>query len=225
MFSFFTFCMRWLLGLLILLPLLLTFLYRYVPVPVTPLMVIRLFEGESLHKHWQPSARISRHLKTAVIAAEDNKFCQHHGFDWDAFADVFSEFRDQGTLRGGSTISMQTAKNLYLWPGRSWVRKGLEALYTPMLELVLPKERIMTLYLNVAEFGPGIYGADAAARAYFNTSAARLTPYQAALLAAVLPNPRLYSAKQPSAYVHGRANTITRRTQQLGPLLNCVTHK
>ncbi|OIN13996.1 monofunctional biosynthetic peptidoglycan transglycosylase [Oceanisphaera psychrotolerans] len=222
MLSFLKRCFRWLLGLLILAPLLLTLLYRYVPVPVTPLMVIRLFEGESLSKDWQPSSRLSGHLKMAVIAAEDNKFCRHRGFDWDAFADVFSEFRHQGRLRGGSTITMQTAKNLYLWPGRSVTRKVLEAIYTPMLELILPKDRILTLYLNIAEFGPGIYGAEAAANAYFNTSADRLTRHQAALLAAVLPNPRVYHASRPSTYVQRRATTIGQRMNQLGPLLGCV---
>ena len=224
MLSFLKRCIIWLLTLLIVVPLLLTLLYRYVPVPATPLMVIRLFEGEDWTRHWQPSTRLSGHLKAAVIASEDNRFCQHSGFDWNAFADVFSEFRDDGKLRGGSTITMQTAKNLYLWPGRSFVRKGLEAVYTPMLELLLPKQRIMTLYLNIAEFGPGIYGAEAAAQAYFNTSAANLTRYQAALLAAVLPNPRKFHANRPSAYIQGRANTIMRRTHQLGPLLKCTAN-
>ncbi|WP_319784331.1 monofunctional biosynthetic peptidoglycan transglycosylase [Oceanisphaera sp. IT1-181] len=223
MFSFLKRLVRWLLALVIVLPLLLTLVYRFLPVPVTPLMVIRLIEGESLSKHWQPAHRIANSLKSSVIASEDNKFCQHSGFDWDAFADVASEFKNEGKLRGGSTISMQTAKNLYLWPGRSWVRKGLEAVYTPMLELMLPKERIMTLYLNIAEFGPGIYGAEAAAQAYFNTSAAQLSPYQSALLAAVLPNPRQYNAGRPSAYVQGRAATIRVRVKQLGPLLSCVS--
>ncbi|WP_298716448.1 monofunctional biosynthetic peptidoglycan transglycosylase [uncultured Oceanisphaera sp.] len=222
MIAFLKRCVLWLLGLVILGPLLLTFLYRYVPVPVTPLMVIRLFEGESLAKDWQASSRLSHHLKKAVIASEDNKFCRHRGFDWGAFNDVFNEFRDQGRLRGGSTITMQTAKNLYLWPGRSITRKLLEAIYTPMLELILPKDRIMTLYLNIAEFGPGIYGAEAAARAYFNSSAANLTRHQAALLAAVLPNPRQYHAGRPSAYVQGRASTIGYRINQLGPLLSCI---
>lgn len=212
----------WLAVLLILLPLLLTLLYRYVPVPLTPLMVIRLFEGESLHKDWQPGPRISAQLKMAVIAAEDNKFCRHRGFDWQAFADVLDEFRSEGRLRGGSTITMQTAKNLYLWPGRSYTRKALEALYTPMLELILPKERILTLYLNIAEFGPGIYGAEAAAQAYFNTSAAGLNRQQASLLAAVLPNPRQYNAARPSAYVERRAGVIRQRINQLGPWLGCI---
>ncbi|MBO1518666.1 monofunctional biosynthetic peptidoglycan transglycosylase [Oceanisphaera pacifica] len=222
MFSFLKRCFFWLLALLILVPLLLTLIYRYVPVPATPLMVIRLFEGESWAKDWQAADNISQHLKASVIAAEDNKFCQHNGFDWAAFADVLDEFKDQGKLRGGSTISMQTAKNLYLWPSRSFIRKGLEAVYTPMLELILPKSRVMTLYLNIAEFGPGIYGAEAAAQTYFNTSAAKLSRHQAALLAAVLPNPRVYHADQPSAYVQGRARTIQRRTHQLGPLLKCI---
>lgn len=221
--SFFIRCFIWLLALLVALPLVLTLLYRFVPVAITPLMVIRLFEGESLHKNWQSSTELPVNLKKAVIAAEDNKFCQHSGFDWDAFADVVGEFKDAGRLRGGSTITMQTAKNLFLWPGRSFIRKGLEAVYTPMLELILPKERIMTLYLNIAEFGPGIYGAEAAAQAYFNTSAAKLSLHQASLLAAVLPNPREYNAGRPSAYVIGRAATISRRTSQLGPLLNCVS--
>lgn len=222
MIAFLKRCVLWLLGLVILGPLLLTLVYRYVPVPVTPLMVIRLFEGESLAKDWQPSSGISRQLKMAVIASEDNKFCRHRGFDWGAFNDVFNEFRDEGRLRGGSTITMQTAKNLYLWPGRSITRKLLEAIYTPMLELILPKDRIMTLYLNIAEFGPGIYGAEAAARAYFNTSAANLSRRQAALLAAVLPNPRQYNAGRPSAYVQRRATTIGYRINQLGPLLSCI---
>lgn len=222
MIAFLKRCVLWLLGLVILGPLLLTLLYRYVPVPVTPLMVIRLFEGESLAKDWQPSSGISSQLKMAVIASEDNKFCRHRGFDWGAFNDVFNEFRDEGRLRGGSTITMQTAKNLYLWPGRSITRKLLEAIYTPMLELILPKDRIMTLYLNVAEFGPGIYGAEAAARAYFNSSAANLSRHQAALLAAVLPSPRQYNAGRPSAYVQRRATTIGYRINQLGPLLSCI---
>ena len=222
MFSFLKRVFRWVLVLFIVLPTLLTLVYRYLPVPVTPLMVIRLVQGESFNKHWQPAERIAHSLKASVIASEDNKFCQHSGFDWDAFKDVASEFKNEGKLRGGSTISMQTAKNLYLWPSRSWLRKGLEAAYTPMLELLLPKDRIMTLYLNIAEFGPGIYGAEAAAQAYFNTSAAQLSPHQSALLAAVLPNPREYNAGRPSAYVLGRAATIGVRVQQLGPLTQCV---
>ncbi|MDV2858604.1 MULTISPECIES: monofunctional biosynthetic peptidoglycan transglycosylase [Oceanimonas] len=214
--------LRWLLVLLVLVPLALTLLYRFVPVPVTPLMVIRLFEGESLQKDWQPGPRISSQLKMAVIAAEDNKFCKHSGFDWDAFGDVLTEAAEGGRLRGGSTITMQTAKNLYLWPGRSYTRKALEAVYTPMLELLLPKERILTLYLNIAEFGPGIYGAEAAAQAYFNTPAASLNRRQATLLAAVLPNPRQFSAARPSAYVNQRAAAISRRVNGLGGWLTCI---
>lgn len=212
----------WLGILVLVVPLLLTLVYRVLPVPVTPLMVLRLFEGEGIRKQWQANEQISIHLKRAVIAAEDNRFCRHHGFDWHAFSDVLNEFQANGTLRGGSTISMQTAKNLYLWPGRSYTRKALEAIYTPLLELALPKDRILTLYLNIAEWGPGIYGAEAAARAYFNTSADRLTPRQAALLAVVLPNPRRFNAGAPSSYVRGRASIIQRRMGQLGSLLNCV---
>ncbi|ART79229.1 monofunctional biosynthetic peptidoglycan transglycosylase [Oceanisphaera avium] len=224
MFSLIKRLVRWLLVLLIIVPLLLTLVYRFLPVPITPLMVIRLFEGEALHKTWRPSAQIAQSLKAAVIASEDNKFCQHNGFDWQAFADVAEEFKNQGKLRGGSTISMQTAKNLYLWPGRNWLRKGLEAAYTPMVELIIPKDRIMTIYLNIAEFGPGIYGAEAAAQAFFNTSASALSAHQSALLAAVLPNPRQYHADRPSGYISGRAATIRVRANQMGSLLQCVRH-
>lgn len=212
----------WLAVLLLLAPLLLTLLYRFVPVPVTPLMVIRLFEGEDLHKDWQPASRISNQLKMAVIASEDNKFCRHRGFDWEAFGNVLNEAAEGGRLRGGSTITMQTAKNLYLWPGRSYTRKALEAIYTPMLELILPKDRILTLYLNIAEFGPGIYGAEAAAQAWFNTPASDLNRHQASLLAAVLPNPRRFSAGAPSSYISQRATAISRRINGLGGWLNCI---
>ena len=207
---------------LVAVPAVMTLVYKVAPVPLTPLMIIRAVEGEGLDKTWVPFDRVSPHLMPAILAAEDNLFCQHRGFDWDAFSDVMAEFRERGRLRGGSTVSMQTAKNVFLWPGRSWVRKGLEAAYTPMLELVWGKRRIAEVYVNIVEFGPGIYGAEAAARHHFGVSAADLTPRQAALLAVVLPNPRRFDAGRPSAYIADRATVIQRRVGQLGPLVDCV---
>lgn len=209
-------------AVLIALPATLTLIYRYVPPPVTPLMLIRLAEGEGIDKDWTSLARISSHAAEAVIAAEDNRFCVHRGFDLVAIQEAVEEFQEGGDLRGASTISMQTAKNLFLWPGRSWLRKGAEAYLTVFLELLLPKERIIELYLNVAEWGPGIYGIEAASQKYFRKPAAKLTRYQAALLAAVLPAPRDWSANPPGSYVADRASSIVRRIGQLGPLLDCA---
>lgn len=196
---------------------------RLAPPPITPLMVIRLFEGEGLSKDWQPADAISPHLKWSVIASEDNKFCQHFGFDWEAMQKAWDDHqRRNKRLRGASTISQQTAKNLFLWPGGSFVRKGLEAYYTLALELILPKSRIATLYLNIAEWGPGIYGAEAAAKYYFGKTAAGLTPREAAALAAILPNPRKFSAAKPSYYIVRRTQTIQRRAPAMEPLAQCI---
>ncbi|WP_366656810.1 monofunctional biosynthetic peptidoglycan transglycosylase [Fodinicurvata sp. EGI_FJ10296] len=206
----------------VLLPVLLAVVYKVAPVPLTPLMVIRTLEGEGFDKDWVPMEQISSHLMPAILAAEDNLFCQHRGFDWGAFREVLDEFRQGERLRGGSTVSMQTAKNVYLWPGRSWIRKGLEAAYTPMLELLWGKRRIAEVYMNIVEFGPGVYGAEAAARHHFGVSAADLTSRQAAVLAVVLPNPRRFDAGRPSGYIAERASVIQRRVGQLGPLVDCV---
>ncbi len=184
--------------------------WRLLPPPVTPLMLIRLAEGEGLAKDWQPLSRISPHLARAVIASEDGLFCRHWGFDWGAIENAADRYMSgRGRLLGASTISMQTAKNLYLWPGRDFLRKGLEAWLTVWVEALLPKQRIMALYLNIIEWGPGIYGAEAAARHHFNKSAAALTRDEAARLAAILPNPRLYQPR--SAYAARRAGTILAR--------------
>jgi monofunctional biosynthetic peptidoglycan transglycosylase len=206
----------------LLLPAALLLVFRFVPVPLTPLMVIRLVEGEGLHKDWVPLAEIAPALRHAVVAAEDNRFCEHGGFDWSALAEVLEEFRAGGQPRGASTITMQTAKNLFLWPGRSLLRKVLEAWLTPQIELIWDKRRILEVYLNVAEMGPGIYGAQAAAQHYFGTSAAELGRLQASLLAAVLPSPRTWSPAAPTDYIVGRASTIRTRIDQLGPLLACT---
>ena len=141
-------------------------IYRFLPVPITPLMVIRLIQGEGLNRMWVPLEAIAPALPQAVIAAEDNRFCEHAGFDWQELEGQIDALLAGGRARGASTITMQTAKNLFLWPGRDLVRKALEAWFTPQIELLWPKRRIIEVYLNIAEFGPGIYGAEAAARAY-----------------------------------------------------------
>lgn len=204
-------------------PIALTLFYRFMPVPLTPLMIIRLDEGRGIHKDWVSRAQISRHLQRAVIAGEDNLFCDHNGFDWEAVGDAIDDWRDGNGLRGASTISMQTAKNLFLWPRSDWARKMLEAPLTLWIEFVLPKERILEVYLNVAEWAPGVYGAEAAARHYFKKSAAQLTAREAALMAAVLPAPRRWSASNPSPRVALRALRIQTRMGQLGPLYHCLS--
>jgi monofunctional glycosyltransferase len=211
-------------GLLIVLlvPPALLLVYRFLPVPITPLMVIRLTEGEGLHKAWVPLDAIAPALPRAVIAAEDNRFCEHFGFDWRELEGQIDALLAGERARGASTITMQTAKNLFLWPGRDLVRKALEAWLTPQVELLLPKRRIVEIYLNVAEFGPGIYGAEAAARAYFDKSASGLSAREAALLVAVLPSPRTWSPVRPTEYLQDRARTIRARIDQLGPMLDCI---
>lgn len=196
--------------------------YRVLPPPITPLMVIRWIDGEGLRRDWTDLNNISPRLRAAVIAGEDNLFCQHHGFDIGSIEDAYDDWMAGERARGASTISMQTAKNLFLWPGRNLVRKALEAYITVWMELLWPKRRIEEVYLNIAEWGPGLYGAQAAAEHYFRRSASRLTRRQAALMAAVLPNPRLWSPARPTAYIQERARTLERRMRQLGPRLACV---
>jgi monofunctional biosynthetic peptidoglycan transglycosylase len=207
---------------LLLVPAALILVHRFLPVPLTPLMVIRLAQGEGLAKDWVPLERMAPILPAAVIAAEDNLFCEHEGFDLGALEGEIRDYFAGRGVRGASTITMQTAKNLFLWPDRSLARKVLEAWLTPQIELLWSKRRIIEVYLNVAEFGPGIYGAEAAAEAHFGTTAAELSASQGALLAAVLPNPREWSASRPGPYVQSRVPVIQRRIEQLGPLLDCV---
>jgi monofunctional biosynthetic peptidoglycan transglycosylase len=208
---------RWMLRLgagFFALSVLLTAIYQTLPPPITILMIGGLIEGRGMHKDWTPIEQISPDLIRSVIAAEDAHFCEHHGFDWLSIQAAWEKI-EQGAsrLRGGSTISNQTAKNVFLWPGRNWIRKGLEAYFTLLIELIWGKQRIMEVYLNVIEFGPGVYGAEAASQRFFKKSAADLTRYQAALLAAVLPNPDEWSAADPGPYVRKRANTIMARAQ------------
>jgi monofunctional biosynthetic peptidoglycan transglycosylase len=204
-------------------PALVILVYRVVPPPVTPLMLIRSLEGEEIDYRWTPLDEISPHLAQAVIAAEDNRFCEHWGFDFGEILAIFDEWRDGDRPRGASTITMQTAKNILLWPNRQVVRKLLEAWLTPQLELLWRKRRILEVYLNIAEMGPGIYGAEAAARRYFGKPAAALTAREAALLAAMLPSPRGASPAQPSDYLNGRVPVIRQRVAQLGPMLACAS--
>ena len=177
---------------------------RWVNPPQTFLMRSEAARLGEISQSWVPLARISPQMRRAVVAAEDANFCLHGGFD---MAELRRAIEDGGQ-RGASTITQQVAKNVYLWPARSWVRKALEALITPMIELTWPKWRILEVYLNVAEFGEGVFGAEAAARAIYNTSAARLEGGQAAMLAAVLPDPRGRDPRRPSPFVQLRAARI-----------------
>jgi monofunctional biosynthetic peptidoglycan transglycosylase len=197
----------------------LTALYSFVPPPITPLMVIRLFEGDWISKDWVPYEEISPNLARAVIASEDSGFCEHWGYDIEAIRKALRDNETSKRLRGGSTISNQTAKNTFLWPGDSrltrYARKGIEPYFTTLIELMWGKKRILEVYLNVAEWGRGIYGAEAAAQHHFRKSAAELTRREAALLAAVLPSPRRSSAGKPSNYISGRASTIQARMNDI----------
>ena len=194
---------------------LLIILYRDLPPPVTPLMLIRLAGGAGIDKEWVPISRISPNLVRAAMAGEDAKFCQHRGFDWEAIDNAWRQYQRGHYILGASTISMQTAKNLFLWPGRSWWRKGFEVYFTALLELTWSKRRIMETYLNIVEWGPGVYGAEAAARYHFHKSAMDLTPEEAARLAAVLPNPRRWSASRPTGYILGHASVIRARMPEV----------
>ncbi|MBK8174055.1 MAG: monofunctional biosynthetic peptidoglycan transglycosylase [Rhodospirillales bacterium] len=196
--------------------------YRFVDPPLTPLMVIRAAEGETLQHRSVPLAAISPHLRAAVIASEDNLFCRHHGFDTRALRGQFETWLAGERPRGASTITMQTAKNILLWPGRDPARKLIEAALTPQIEALWSKQRILEVYLNVIEMGPGIYGAEAAAQHYFNKPASALNRQEATLIAAVLPNPRAFSPTRPSPFVTRQASRIVRRIGQLGPLLDCI---
>ena len=195
---------------------LLVALYRSVPPPATPLMLLRLAEGHGIAKSWRPLDEMSPALLRAVIAGEDARFCRHYGFDWEAIGAAWERYQNgRGRLLGASTISMQTAKNLFLWPGRDWARKTLEAWFTAWIELAWSKERIIETYLNIVEWGPGIYGAEAAAKHYFGKTASTLGSDEAARLAAVLPDPLDRSARNPGPTVRRRAAFILRQMPDL----------
>ncbi len=199
-------------------------LYRFLNPPVTPLMLIRTLQqtvnGEPvrLKKDWKSLEEISSHLQMAVVASEDNRFLEHSGFDLKAIkkARDYNDIKKGKKIRGASTISQQTAKNVFLWPDRTWLRKGLEVYFTFLIETVWGKRRIMEVYLNVIEAGNGIYGAEAASRAYFNKPATALNRSQAALLAAILPNPRKWNPAYPSSYILGREQWILWNMANIG---------
>ncbi len=221
---------RWLRWLFLWLPLLFLMIsmlqvlsLRWINPPTSAFMIERRIAawraGEHdfrLHYRWQPLNEISRWLPISVVASEDQKFPEHDGFDFQAIEKDLDRNREGKRVRGASTISQQVAKNMFLWGGRNYVRKGLEAWYTVLIEHLWSKRRIIEVYVNVAEFGDGIYGADAAAHDLFGTTAARLTPAQCARLASVLPNPRHLSAAKPNAYVLRHAAWIQRQITQLG---------
>lgn len=197
-------------------------LYRFLPVPFTPLMIKNTIEATlkgqpaTFHHDWTPLSRISPHLASAVIASEDQRFYQHGGFDWEEIGNAIEERKRGKRKRGGSTISQQTAKNLFTFCTSTWARKGIEAYYTVLIECLWPKERILEVYLNSIEMGPSIYGAEAVAKQHFDKPAAKLTRSECALIAATLPNPKRYSSKHPSKYMHRRQNDILEQMKRMG---------
>jgi monofunctional biosynthetic peptidoglycan transglycosylase len=206
------FAVRLLVGLL-LFSLLWALAYRWLNPPATYLMLRDRIDGVEVKQDWAPLSAISRHLPRAVIAAEDSRFCEHRGFDLEAIEKARAVNEKGGKLRGASTISQQTAKNAFLWPGRTMVRKGIEAWFTVLIELLWGKPRIMEVYLNIAEFGRGVFGAEAASRHYFDKSAKDLTRVEAARLAAILPQPIERDAARPGRYTKRYANRIAGRTR------------
>jgi monofunctional biosynthetic peptidoglycan transglycosylase len=198
--------------------------YRFIDPPITLLMVLRNIERKTegkplkMEKDWVDFVDISDNMKRAAVSAEDQLFLNHIGFDVKAIEQAFETNKNSKRVKGGSTISQQTAKNVFLWPGRSWIRKGFEAYFTLLIEAFWSKERILEVYLNVIEMGDGIYGAEAAAQAYFGKSCTTLSRSQAALIAACFPNPRKWSPKNPTRYIKHRQYLIMRNMKRLGPL-------
>jgi monofunctional glycosyltransferase len=212
--------MLWFFGI----SLFLVVLFKFVPVPFTPLMVIRSIEQKMddkpmiLSHDWVPLEEISTNLQRAVIASEDQNFLTHNGFDFKALEKAFENNQKGKKIKGGSTISQQTAKNVFLWPGRSYIRKGFEAYFTVLIELIWGKERIMEVYLNSIEMGDGVYGAQEASRVWYRKDAANLTKREAAGIAAILPNPRKFRATNSSSYINRRKNAIERHMRYIGTI-------
>lgn len=199
-------------------------LFRWVPIPVTPLMILRNIEqwtqGEpaKFTHDWVAMEKISPNLAKAVVVSEDQKFPTHFGFDVEAIEKAYKSNKNGKKIKGGSTISQQTAKNVFLWPQRSYVRKGFELYFTFLIEVIWSKERILEVYLNSIEMGDGVYGAEAASQHWFRKSAVKLSNYEAASIAAILPSPRKYKAVRSSNYVERRKNWIVRQMGYFGPL-------
>lgn len=208
-------------AVVVLWPLLSTVVYALLPVPITNVMIFRLISGQGLHKSWTSLHVISPLLPRAVIASEDQIFCSHHGVDWTEFQDAMDS-GGEGPSRGASTIPMQVAKNIYLWEGHSIIRKGLEVPLAIYMDTVLRKRRMMEIYLNIAEWAPGVYGAEAAAQYHFGKSAEHLSAREAALLAASLPNPLKRNAGHPSVALRLIAAHIQNKMEAIGPYLACL---
>ena len=196
----------------------LVLLFKWIPLPFTPLMAIRYFEhsDEEIKHEWVPIEAISKNLQLAVICSEDQNFENHNGFDFEAIQKAIENNKKGKRVRGASTISQQTAKNAFLWPGRNYIRKGLEAYFTFLIEFLWSKERILEVYLNSIEMGKGVYGAQAAAQSWFGKDALNLSPSEAAAIAAILPNPRTYRANPPSNYISQRKSWITQQMKFYG---------
>jgi monofunctional biosynthetic peptidoglycan transglycosylase len=203
-----------------------TILYRFINPPVTLLMIIRVFQqwgdgkDAKMTKKWKDLKDISPSMATAVIASEDQLFLEHWGFDFKSIEKAYenNQKKKRRTVRGASTISQQVAKNVFLWPGRSWIRKGFEVYFTVLIEVLWDKQRILEVYLNVIEMGDGVYGAEAASQKYFKRNAKKLSRSQAALIAAILPNPIKFSATRPSTYVLGRQQWILKNMEYIGEI-------
>lgn len=218
---------RWVMGIagcVVAWPIVMTIIYAVIPPPISNLMILRTFTGNAISKDWVDLYQIAPHLAKAVITSEDARFCEHNGVDWVELSgvveDVFND--DEGPIRGASTISMQAAKNLFLWDGRSIIRKGLEIPVAYWMDLVWSKRRMIEIYLNIVEWAPGVYGAEAAAQHHFKKPASKLSKREAALLAAVLPNPIKRKAGKPSKRVVATANKIMQRMNQMDAYLTCL---
>ncbi|MDI1256858.1 MAG: monofunctional biosynthetic peptidoglycan transglycosylase [Flavobacterium sp.] len=198
--------------------------FKWVPVPYTPLMAIRSMESRpegkpyESHHDWVPIEKISKNMQRAVIASEDGNFLTHHGFDFNAIQKAMDNNEKGKKIKGGSTISQQTAKNVFLWQGRSYFRKGLEAYFTVLIELIWGKERIMEVYLNSIEMGDGVYGVEAASKYWYRKEAVNLTKREAAGIAAILPSPRRFKANNSSAYIERRKGRIVKHMGYVGKL-------
>ncbi|UYW01201.1 monofunctional biosynthetic peptidoglycan transglycosylase [Flavobacterium agricola] len=218
--SWVVFCIKW----FFILSIASVIFFRFVPVPFTPLMVSRAIDnvlaGEKIvwSHDWVPLSEISPNLQLAVIASEDNLFLSHNGFDFKAIEKAIETNKKGKRIVGGSTISQQTAKNVFLWQGRSFIRKGFEVYFTALIEIFWSKERIMEVYLNSIEMGNGVYGAQAAAKHWYGKPASKLTKYEAAGIAAILPNPRKFKASNSSSYINRRKDKIVRLMGYVGPL-------
>jgi monofunctional biosynthetic peptidoglycan transglycosylase len=198
------------------------FIYKWIDVQATPLMAIRKLQSNNnytIRHQWVPLSKISKNLQLAIICSEDQRFIQHHGFDKEAIEKAIAAHKSGKRLRGASTISQQTAKNVFLWPHRSWIRKGFETYFTFLIETLWSKERILEIYLNSIEMGDGVYGAEAAAQFWFNTSANALNRDQAVAIAAILPNPIRFLANPPSEYIQKRKEWIMIQMRNYGTLV------